>query len=152
MHFRDQTIDIVHKRSCLLTGAVLASQFAVFVLVLFCVRAAGVPASAVSFLAVLLSFSIARLAGALPVTPGDLGSVDAALTGMLIAFGARPNQAMAADLMWRATTYFPPIFIGIVTYLIWRHGLAKGTYQDVLGIERSAGAGGLAPPPVRHCP
>jgi hypothetical protein len=27
--------------------------------------------------------------------------------------------------MWRATTYFPPIFIGIVTYLIWRHGLAK---------------------------
>jgi len=150
VHFRDQTIDIVHKRSCLLTGAVLASQFAVFVLVLFCVRAAGVPASAVSFLAVLLSFSIARLAGTLPPRhPGGLGSVDAALTGMLIAFGARPNQALAADLMWRATTYFPPIFIGIVTYLIWRHGLAKGTYQDVLGIERSAGADGLAPPSVR---
>jgi hypothetical protein len=65
-----QTIDIVHKRGWLLTGAVLASQFAVFVLVLFCVRAAGIPASAVSFLAVLLSFSIARLAGPSPSPRG----------------------------------------------------------------------------------
>jgi len=26
----------------------------------------------------------------------------------------------------RATTYFPPIFIGIVTYLIWKRGVAEG--------------------------
>jgi hypothetical protein len=51
--------------------------------------------------------------------------------------------------VWRVTTYFPPIFIGIVTYLIWRRGLAKGTYQDVLDINRPTGAGGLAPPSVR---
>jgi putative heme transporter len=149
VHFRDQTIDIVHHRGWLLTGAVLASQFALFVLVLFCIRAAGIPASQVNFLAVLLSFSIARLAGALPITPGGLGSVDAAFTGMLIAFGASSSDALAADLVWRAATYFPPIFIGIVTYLVWRRGLAKGTYQDVLNINRSTGAGGLAPPSVR---
>jgi uncharacterized protein (TIRG00374 family) len=149
LHFREQTSDIVHERGWLLTAAVLASQFAVFALVALCVRAAGIPAGKVSFLAVLLAFAIARLAGALPVTPGGLGSVDAAFTGILIAFGARSSDALAADLVWRATTYFPPIFIGIVTYLIWRRGLAKGTYQDVLDINRPTGAGGLAPPSVR---
>jgi hypothetical protein len=27
-------------------------------------------------------------------------------------------------------TYFPPILIGIVAYLLWKRGLAKGTYKD----------------------
>jgi len=130
LHFREQTAEIVHERGWLLTAAVLASQFALFVLVVFCVRAVGIPAGTVSFLAVLLSFAIARLAGALPITPGGLGSVDAAFTGMLIAFGATSSHALAADLVWRATTYFPPILIGIVTYLLWKRGLAKGTYKD----------------------
>lgn len=59
--------------------------------------AVGIPASKVSSLAVLLSFAVARLAGAIPVTPGGLGTVDAA-------------------------------FIGILTYLIWKRGVAKGRY------------------------
>jgi uncharacterized protein (TIRG00374 family) len=128
LHFRDQTNDMVHQRGWLLTGAVLASQLAVFVLVFCCVRAVGIPAGKVSFLEVLLSFAVARLAGAIPVTPGGLGTVDAAFIGMLTAFGATSDDALAADLVWRATTYFPPIFIGIVTYLIWKRGLATGRY------------------------
>jgi putative heme transporter len=132
VNFRDQSAGVIRERGRLLTAAVLASQFAVFVLVLFCVRAAGIPAGKVGFVSVLLSFAIARLAGALPITPGGLGSVDASFTGMLIASGATANQALAADLIWRATTYLPPIFLGIVTYVLWRRGLDKGTYQDVL--------------------
>jgi hypothetical protein len=38
--------------------------------------------------------------------------------------------------VWRATTYFPPIFLGIVTYVLWRRGLDKGTYQEVLDLGR----------------
>jgi uncharacterized protein (TIRG00374 family) len=129
LHFRQETNDIVHRRGWLLTWAVLASQMAVFVLVLFCARAVGIPQSQVSFLAVLLSFAVARLAGAIPVTPGGLGTVDAAFIGMLTAFGANSSVALAADLVWRATTYFPPIFIGIVTYLIWARGIAQGRYE-----------------------
>jgi putative heme transporter len=127
VNFRGQSADVIRERGRLLTAAVLVSQFAVFFLVLFCVRAAGIPAAKVAFPSVLLSF-----AGALPITPGGLGSVDASFTGMLIAFGATANQALAADLVWRATTYFPPIFLGIVIYVLWRRGLDKGTYQDVL--------------------
>jgi uncharacterized protein (TIRG00374 family) len=138
LRFRDQTNDMVHQRGWLLTSTVLASQLAVFVLVLFCVRAVGIPASQVSFLDVLLSFAVARLAGAIPVTPGGLGTVDAAFIGMLTAFGATSNDALAADLVWRATTYFPPIFIGIVTYLIWKRGLARGTYAKDPDVTLSA--------------
>ena len=50
LHFRDPTNDMVHQRGWLLTATVLASQLAVFVLVLFCTRAVGIPASQVSFL------------------------------------------------------------------------------------------------------
>jgi len=138
LHFREQASDVVHARGWPLTAAVVASQVAVFVLVVFCIRAVGIPASKVSFLAVLLSFAIARLVGALPITPGGLGSVDAAFTALLISFGATASSALAADIVWRAATYFPPIFIGIVTYLIWKRGLAKGTYKNDPDIRPSA--------------
>ena len=83
--FRDQSVDVMRERGWLLTATVLLSQFGVFLLVLFCVRAAGIPAGKVGFLPVLLSFAVSRLVGALPVTPGGLGSVDASFTGMLTA-------------------------------------------------------------------
>jgi uncharacterized membrane protein YbhN (UPF0104 family) len=64
--------------------------------------------------------------------------VDASFTGMLTAFGATSNRALAADLVWRATTYFPPIFLGLVTYVLWQRGLDKGVYQDVGDLRRPA--------------
>jgi uncharacterized membrane protein YbhN (UPF0104 family) len=57
-----------------------------------------------------------------------LGVYDAILIGRLTAFGASSDAALAADLVWRATTYFPPILIGLVTYVVWKRGRAKGTY------------------------
>ena len=137
--FPDQSAGVIRERGRLLTAAVLVSQFRVFFLVLFCVRAACISAGKVSFLPVLLSFAVAGLAGALPITPGGLGSVNASFSGMLIAFGATSNHTLAADLVWQATTYFPPIVLGIVTYVLWRRGLDKGTYQEVLGVKLSAG-------------
>ena len=130
LHFREQTKEMVHDRAGLLTASVVASQLAVFVVLLFSVRAVGIQSSQVSFLEVLLSFAVARLAGAIPITPGGLGTVDAALIGMLTAFGASSNNALAADMVWRATTYFPPIFIGSATYLLWKRGLSRGIYAQ----------------------
>jgi hypothetical protein len=31
----------------------------------------------------------------------------------------------------QATTHFPPVFIGVVTYLIWKRGLAKGAHAKI---------------------
>lgn len=119
LRFRVQTVDTVHRRGWLLTWAALASQFAALVLVFFIVRAVDITSTQVTFAAVLTSFAVARLAGALPITPGGLGTVDAAFTGVLTAFGAKSSQALAADLIWRLTTYFLPILLGIVTYVVW---------------------------------
>jgi uncharacterized protein (TIRG00374 family) len=137
LRFRDQTDEVVHERGGRLTAAVLASQVAVFVVLLLSVRAVGIPASQVGFLEVLLSFAVARLASAIPVVPGGLGVYDAILIGMLTAFGATSDAALAADMVWRATTYFPPIFIGVVTYVVWRRGMAKGRYGCQPGVGSS---------------
>jgi uncharacterized protein (TIRG00374 family) len=130
LRFRGQTNDIVHDRGWLLTIAVVASQLAVFALLLVSVRAVGIGSSQVGFVEVLLSFAVARLAGAIPITPGGLGTVDAALIGMLTAFGASSSDALAADLVWRATSYLPPIFIGLVAYVVWTREVNKSRQLD----------------------
>ena len=128
LHFRDETTDVIHQRGWLLTLAVLASQGSVLVLVFFCTRSVGITAKEVSDLEVLLAIAVARLVGVIPLTPGGLGTIDAAFIGMLSALGANSSVALAADMMWRVTTYFPPIFIGILTYFIWKRGMTKGIY------------------------
>jgi putative heme transporter len=85
----------------------------------------GISSARVSFLEVLLAFAVGQLVGAIPITPGGLGTADAALIGMLIAFGASSSDALAADMVWRAATYFPPIIIGTVTFLLWKRDRAK---------------------------
>jgi len=119
LHFRSQTVDTAYRRGWRLTWAVLASQLAVLLLVLIIVRAVGVTSAQVGFPAVLTSFAVARLAGAVPIAPGGLGTVDAAFVAMMTAFGTNASHALAADFVWRLTTYAPPLILGVVTYLIW---------------------------------
>jgi putative heme transporter len=122
--FRSQTGHIIRRRGWLLTWTTLANQLVGFILVLIIVRSVGITASEVTFIAVFTSFAVARLAGVIPVTPGGLGTLDAAFIGMLTAFGASSSKALAADLIWRLMMYFLPIIPGIITYVIWlrRHG------------------------------
>ena len=68
----------------------------------------------------LAAFSFARVASFVPVTPGGLGTVDAALAALLTGFGATSSQALAADLVWRAATYVPQVLLGVLTFLWWR--------------------------------
>jgi putative heme transporter len=128
LHFRAEANETVHERGWLLTAAVVVSQCTVLVLVYFCIRSVGITSSEVSDLGALLAIAVARLVGVIPLTPGGLGTIDAAFIGMLTALGANSSDALAADMVWRATTYFPPIFIGVVTYALWKRGMAKGVY------------------------
>ena len=117
--FKSQTTRIVHRRGWLLTWTTLANQSVGFVLVLVIVRAVGITTGDVTYVAVFASFAVARLAGAVPVTPGGLGTIDAAFVSLMTAFGASASRALAADLIWRLMVYFLPIIPGIVTYVIW---------------------------------
>ena len=119
LRFRSQTVETARSRGWRLTWAVLASQLTVLLLVLIIVRAVGITPAHVSFAAVLTAFAVARLVGAIPVVPGGLGTVDAAFVAMLTAFGTSASHALAADFLWRLTTYAPPLAIGVLTYLVW---------------------------------
>ena len=119
VHFGAHTVHIVRRRAWLLTGASLANQIAGFLLVLIIVRAIGITPGQVTAEAVFTSFAVSRLAGAIPVTPGGLGTSDAAFITTMAAFGSNSSHALTADLVWRLTTYVLPMLGGIVTYLIW---------------------------------
>jgi len=119
LHFRSQTLETARSRGWLLTWAVLANQLTLLVLVLIGVRAVGITSAQVGFAAVLTSFAVARLAGAVPITPGGLGTIDAAFVAMLTTFGTNASHALAADFIWRLTTFLPPLVLGVVSYLIW---------------------------------
>ncbi len=128
--FKSQTTDIVRRRGWLLTWTTLINQLVGFVLVLIIVRAVGITAGQVSSSEVFTSFAIARLAGAIPITPGGLGTLDAAFVSLMTAFGASSSRALAADLIWRLVVYFLPIIPGIVTYVIWLRRRNHPTTRD----------------------
>ena len=119
LHFARQTVEIARRRGWLLTWGTLANQVAGFALVLIIVRSVGITAGQVTFAAVFTAFAVARLAGAIPITPGGLGTMDAAFISMMVTFGASKTEALTSDVVWRLTTYLLPILSGIVTYLIW---------------------------------
>jgi uncharacterized protein (TIRG00374 family) len=86
---------------------------------------AGAGNVTVTWTEALAAFSFARVASVIPVTPGGLGTVDAALAALLIGFDASSSQALAADLVWRAASYVPQVLLGAITFLWWRATAAR---------------------------
>ena len=119
--FRDSTVEVVTARWALLTATNFLQQFAQFGVLLVSLRIIQTGESAeISVAAAFAAFALARLAAFIPVTPGGLGTVDAALTGLLVAFGVSNTDALAATLLWRAASWIPQVLLGVVTFLIWR--------------------------------
>jgi uncharacterized protein (TIRG00374 family) len=121
LDFRTSTVDVVRDRWAVLSLSNLAqqlSQFAVLAVALRITEAGET--TQVPIMAAFAAFALARLAGFIPITPGGLGTVDAGLTGLLIAFGASTSDALAATLLWRAASWVPQVLLGFVTLMIWR--------------------------------
>jgi uncharacterized protein (TIRG00374 family) len=119
--FRGSTVDVIRSRWGLLTVSNIAMQLTSFAILFIALRAvqAGEP-NPTTFAEALTAFAVGRLASFIPVTPGGLGTVDAAITAILTGFGTQSSDALAADLVWRAATYVPQILIGVVTFVVWR--------------------------------
>jgi uncharacterized protein (TIRG00374 family) len=131
VEFKSRTVRTMHRRGWPLTWTTLANQLAGFVLVLLIVRAIGIGSGQVTLIAVFTSFAVARLAGAIPITPGGLGTVDAAFISLMTTFGASSSSALAADLVWRLMVYFLPIVPGVVTYVVWMRTHSRSARQVV---------------------
>jgi putative heme transporter len=72
--------------------------------------------------ALLISFGIANVLAAIPITPGGLGYVDASYVTMLTGFGAPARLATLGVAAYRFAQFFFPIVLGGLMYLSLRVG------------------------------
>ena len=119
--FRSSVIHSVSGRGNIVTGATFVQQLTQFAVLFIAVLALqGGFGGDVTLVEAFAAFAIARLAQFIPIPPGGLGTTDAILIGLLTTAGMSSSDAMAADLIWRAATLLPQVFIGIGTLLVWR--------------------------------
>ena len=67
------------------------------------------------------AWSLVRIIGAIPITPGGFGIVELGLTTALVAFGGANAEVVAAVLIYRFLTVAPTLVLG---------GLAAITYRS----------------------
>jgi uncharacterized protein (TIRG00374 family) len=118
--FRTRTLDLLEHGWVPITVATLVSHLSLYAVLLVCLRAVGVSDAEVSWAQVLVVFAFARLATAIPFTPGGAGVVEAVLITGLTAAGGDREQVTAAVLVYRALTWALPILVGIGCYVWWR--------------------------------
>lgn len=118
--FRVRAGALLASRWHLITIATVVGHLSLFLVLLASVRTTGIPAGAVSGAEVLAVFAFARLATAVPLSPGGLGVVELALTTGLVAAGGERAPVVAAVLVYRALTYLLQIPLGAAAYLVWR--------------------------------
>jgi uncharacterized protein (TIRG00374 family) len=118
--FRNRTVDLLEHGWFPITAATLVSHLSLYLVLLVCLRDVGVSNAEVNWAEVLAVFAFARLATAIPITPGGAGLVEAVLiTGLTAAGGDKP-EVVAAVLVFRALTWGLPILVGIFCLLWWR--------------------------------
>lgn len=81
----------------------------------------------------LLAYCGGQLAVNLPITPGGLGVVEGSLTVALVAFGGGQASTVAAVLLYRVLSFWLPLPVGGVTYLILarvRHKQERAVLPD----------------------
>lgn len=123
LEFRSSTLEMVADRwiSLSLTNiAVQITQFLPLWIALAEIQSGS--ANQLSILDMFVAYSVARLASFIPITPNGLGTVDAAMAGLLTSLGASNSEAVAAVLVWRVVSYLPQVLVGLGTFLIWRRG------------------------------
>jgi uncharacterized protein (TIRG00374 family) len=65
----------------------------------------------------LVSYGLANVLAAVPITPGGLGIIETVLTSSLVGFGAPRGIAILGVLSWRLVNFWLPIPLGGLSYL-----------------------------------
>jgi uncharacterized protein (TIRG00374 family) len=131
VRFREETIGLIRRRWVFLTLATLAGHLTVFIVLLFSVRAVGTPRAEITIVEAFAAWAIARVLGSIPITPGGVGFVELGLSGVLVAFGASNDEAVAATLIYRFLTVVPTLVFGLLAAATWK--LGHRAREDVAG-------------------
>jgi uncharacterized protein (TIRG00374 family) len=121
--FRARARSLVAARGWRITAATVASHLILWLVLLACLRGTGLSQAQVPWQTSLAAFAFVRLLTVLPITPGGIGITELGMVGVLAAGAGHRGtaQVTAAVLMYRAVTYLPPIPLGGVACLVWRH-------------------------------
>jgi len=112
--FRLDAVNLLRRRWHVLTLATYAGTLSVFLVLLASLRACDVPGSEVSLVEAFAAWSLARLLGSIPITPGGIGIVELGLTTALVAFGGNNAGVVAAVLVYRFLTMVPTVLLGLL--------------------------------------
>jgi uncharacterized membrane protein YbhN (UPF0104 family) len=123
--FRARTIDLVAHRWIAITATSLVSHVSLYLVLLIALRDVGISDHQVGWAEVLAVFAFARLATAIPFTPGGVGFVEDVLIAGLTAAGGPRAEVTAAVLVYRALTWGLPIVVGVGCYLWWRRSSVR---------------------------
>jgi putative heme transporter len=118
--FRGRAIGLLRRRWHVLTLSTLVAHLTVYLVLVVALLAVGVDLSEVSLIESFAAWSLVRLLGSIPITPGGVGFVELGLTGALVAFGAGQPEAVAATLLYRVLTVVPPLVLGLAAGATWR--------------------------------
>jgi len=69
---------------------------------------------------VLLAYTASAVLSMIPITPGGLGFVEAGLAGTLALAGVGGAEIALATLSYRLVTYWLPLPVGLVAWLLYR--------------------------------
>jgi uncharacterized protein (TIRG00374 family) len=125
VRFRNDAIGLLRRRWHLLTLATLAGQLSVFVVFLVSLRVTHVTSMQVDWIEAFAAWSLARLLGSIPITPGGLGVVEVGVTTALVGFGGDDARVVAAVLLYRFLTIVPTLVIGLAAAATFRKPGAK---------------------------
>jgi putative heme transporter len=121
--FRDSAGELLRRRWHVLTLASLAGSLSVFLVLLVTLRAVGVSESEVSTPEAFAAWSLVRLLGSVPITPGGIGVIELGLTSALVALGGANAEVVAGVLVYRFLTMVPTLALGLIAATTWRrHG------------------------------
>jgi uncharacterized protein (TIRG00374 family) len=146
--FRNQAGDLLERRWHALTLSSLAGNLTVFLLLLVSLRVLDVPAAEVSAAEAFAAWSVARLVGSVPITPGGIGVVELALTGTLVGFGGNNAGVVAAVLVYRFLTAVPTLLLGLGAAFTWRRQRPKppdDAFHPVGAMPANGGQSSLEP-------
>jgi uncharacterized protein (TIRG00374 family) len=121
--FRLEVAGLLRRRWHLLTLATFAGSLTVFAVLLVSLRALDVSAAEVTLAEAFAAWSLARILGTIPITPGGIGVVELSLTATLIGFGGDNAGVVAAVLVYRFLTIIPTLVLGLVAAATWRRSL-----------------------------
>jgi putative heme transporter len=120
VRFRHRTNELLKSRWHVLTLTTLAGHLTVFLVLLASLRVLDVTGSQVSAVEAFAAWSLVRLLGSIPITPGGLGVVELGLTTALVGFGGDQVEVVAAVLVYRVLTVVPTLVIGLVAGATWK--------------------------------